>query len=101
MVMVLRNFPKIKNPFTGARAIQPSTSASADCCKDNIVFLLSKKTILLLNKIAQQNRTIGDGFYKLTERLGYGNWRTLKNNLFEFEQIAECVKRWSDDSYYR
>jgi hypothetical protein len=40
--MVLKNFPKIKNPFTGARAIQPSTSALADCCKDNKVFALQK-----------------------------------------------------------
>ena len=43
----------------------------------------------------------GDGFYKLAERLGFGNWRALKDNLFEYEQIAECVRRWNDEIFYR
>lgn len=43
----------------------------------------------------------GDGFYKLAEDLGYGNWRKLKADLFEYEQITECVNKWSDDAFYK
>ncbi len=42
----------------------------------------------------------GDGFYKLAEKLGYGNWKKLKRDMFEHEQIAECIKKWSDDKFY-
>lgn len=42
----------------------------------------------------------GDGFYKLAEKLGFGDWKTLKNNLFEYEQINECITKWSNDVFY-
>ena len=42
----------------------------------------------------------GEGFYKLAERLGYGKVKKLKADLFEYEQIKECVKFWSDDDNY-
>jgi hypothetical protein len=43
MGMELRSYHK-KNPFSGARAIQPSTSALADCHKDKIYFVKYKYT---------------------------------------------------------
>lgn len=44
----------------------------------------------------------GNGFYKMAANLGYGdgNWKKLKEDMFEYEQIEECVRKWSDDKYY-
>lgn len=43
----------------------------------------------------------GDGFYKLAEELGYGDWKKLKREgIFEILQIKECIAKWGDDSYY-
>jgi hypothetical protein len=43
----------------------------------------------------------GDGFYKLAENLGHGNWQTLKRDgVFEIEQINECISFWSDNTNY-
>lgn len=43
----------------------------------------------------------GDGFYKLAESLGYGNWQSLKREgVFEVQQINECIKFWSINSNY-
>ena len=44
----------------------------------------------------------GDGFFKLAESLGFGNWQTLRDNeLFEVQQIRQCISFWSNDSNYR
>jgi hypothetical protein len=42
----------------------------------------------------------GEGFYKLAERLGYGKVKKLKDNLFEHEQIAECIEFWTNSKNY-
>ena len=43
----------------------------------------------------------GDGFYKLAERLGFGNWQRLKREgVFEVQQFSECIKFWSDDKNF-
>lgn len=43
----------------------------------------------------------GDGFYKLSERLGFGNWKKLKKEgIFEIEQINKSIEKWSDDNFY-
>jgi len=43
----------------------------------------------------------GDGFYKLAETLGFGNWQMLKRDgLFEVQQINECISFWSDDIHH-
>jgi len=44
----------------------------------------------------------GDGFYKLAENLGFGNWKRLKEDgIFEIEQMKNCIDFWSNDSNYR
>lgn len=43
----------------------------------------------------------GDGFFKLAENLGYGKWKKLKADLFEHEQITECVTKWNDENFYK
>ena len=43
----------------------------------------------------------GDGFYKLAEKLGYGKFKKLKSDLFEFEQIRECVDFWTNERNYK
>ena len=42
----------------------------------------------------------GDGFYKLAEELGFGNWRRLRSNMFSAMQITECVNFWSNPDNY-
>lgn len=43
----------------------------------------------------------GDGFYKLAETLGLGNWKKLKNDIsFEVGQMNACYDFWGDDLNY-
>lgn len=43
----------------------------------------------------------GDGFYKLAEKLGFGNWKGLKKiGYFEIEQMNKCIDFWKNDSNY-
>ena len=43
----------------------------------------------------------GDGFYKLAETLGFGNWKKLKNDIsFEVGQMNACYDFWGDDLNY-
>lgn len=43
----------------------------------------------------------GDGFYKLADELGFGDWKRLKREgVFEIEQIKLCIEFWSNDSNY-
>lgn len=44
----------------------------------------------------------GNGFYKLAEELGFGDWKQLKNEgIFEVLQIKECIRFWSDKDNYK
>ena len=44
----------------------------------------------------------GDGFFKLCEELGYGEWKNLKADpKFQFDIINECFAFWKDDANYR
>ena len=43
----------------------------------------------------------GDGFYKMAENLGYGDWKSLKNDIsFEMGQMKDCFEFWGDDDNY-
>ena len=43
----------------------------------------------------------GDGFYKLAEELGFGDWRKLKREgVFEILQMKEAIEKWSNDNFY-
>lgn len=43
----------------------------------------------------------GDGFYKLCEILGFGNWKKLKADIsFEIGQMNACYDFWKDDANY-
>jgi hypothetical protein len=44
----------------------------------------------------------GDGFYKLAEELGFGDWKRLKREgIFEVEEIKKCIAFWSNDTNYK
>lgn len=44
----------------------------------------------------------GDGFYKLAEYLGFGDWQKLKREgVFEVQQMNECIRFWSDPINYQ
>ena len=51
--------------------------------------------------IRLQDGEEGDGFYKLAENLGFGQWKKLKADMFEYVQIQECVTKWADEKYYQ
>lgn len=43
----------------------------------------------------------GDGFYKLSEELGFGNWKKLKADIsFEIGQMNACYDFWKDNTNY-
>jgi hypothetical protein len=43
----------------------------------------------------------GDGFYKLADDLGFGDWQKLKREgVFEVQEIVKCIDFWSKDSNY-
>lgn len=43
----------------------------------------------------------GNGFYKLGEQLGFGNWQKLKKEgFFEVEQIGQCIDFWLKENNY-
>lgn len=43
----------------------------------------------------------GDGFYKLAEELGYGDWKKLKDDdLFAVKQINESIAFWTKNKNY-
>jgi len=44
----------------------------------------------------------GDGFYKMAAKLGFGNgnWKKLKTDFFEYDQMNECIEKWSNDEFY-
>ena len=44
----------------------------------------------------------GDGFYKLAQDLGFGNWKRLKSEgIFEVLQIKKCIEFWNNESNYQ
>lgn len=44
----------------------------------------------------------GNGFYKLCESLGYGNWKKLKSDIaFEIGQMNACYAFWKDNINYK
>lgn len=43
----------------------------------------------------------GDGFYKLSEELGFGNWKKLKADIsFEIGQMNACYDFWKNPTNY-
>ena len=44
----------------------------------------------------------GDGFYKLGEELGFGDWRKLKREgVFEIKQMRDTINFWTNNSNYK
>ena len=42
----------------------------------------------------------GDGFFKLADELGLGNWKKLRDSNFDILEINKCIEFWSDESNY-
>jgi len=60
----------------------------------------NKRPLLTAIVIAKQTHKQGDGFFRLGEQFGYGNWQTLKENLFDKEQIKQCFEFWGSNENY-
>lgn len=51
---------------------------------------------LLSSVVVNRNMEQGDGFFKLAEELGYGEWQKLKKDkLFEFDMMKKTHNFWS------
>lgn len=64
---------------------------------------LKGRPLLSALVVQQGSNYEGDGFYKLCENLGYGNWETLKQNRTDFDEIQKdrCFDFWNDDIKYK
>lgn len=51
---------------------------------------------LLSSVVVTKNMEQGDGFFKLAEELGFGDWKKLKKEkLFEYDMINKTHNFWS------
>lgn len=61
----------------------------------------NKRPLLSSLVITKGDNYQGDGFYKLCEELGYGNWKKLKADIsFEIGQMNACYDFWKDKKNY-
>lgn len=52
--------------------------------------------------IRQGDNLEGDGFYKLADELGFGDWKKLKREgIFEIQEIKKCIEFWQNDNNYK
>lgn len=51
---------------------------------------------LISSVVVSRSMEQGDGFFKLAEELGFGNWKKLKNGkMFEYDMINKAHNFWS------
>ncbi|KQS46554.1 hypothetical protein ASG38_12225 [Flavobacterium sp. Leaf359] len=63
---------------------------------------MSERPLLSALVLRAGDNNEGDGFYKLSEELGYGKWQKLKEEgIFEIIQINKCIEFWTNDSNYK
>ena len=46
--------------------------------------------------VSKETNSPSDGFYKLADELGYGNWRTLRKILWGFQELKRAFDYWQD-----
>lgn len=62
----------------------------------------NKRPLLSSLVISKGDNYQGDGFYKLCEELGFGNWKKLKATIeFEIGMMKDCFAFWSDENNYK
>ena len=61
----------------------------------------NKRPLLSSLVIKKGQEDEGEGFYRLAEKLGFGNHTILKKRgVFAAKQIKETIKKWSNDKFY-
>lgn len=51
---------------------------------------------LISSVVVSRSMEQGDGFFKLAQELGFGNWKKLKNGkMFEYDMINKAHNFWS------
>jgi hypothetical protein len=50
--------------------------------------------------IAKRTHIQGDGFFKLGEQLGLGDWKILKKDSFDIVELNKCFEFWSNTENY-
>jgi hypothetical protein len=49
----------------------------------------------------QSKNDHGDGFYRIAEKLGKGNFKVLKDNLYGFTEAEKCRLFWQNENNYK
>ena len=44
--------------------------------------------------VSKETNSPSDGFYKLADELGHGDWRKLKQNLWGFQELKRAFEYW-------
>lgn len=53
---------------------------------------------MLSSVVISDENVRGDGFYRIAEELGYGDWKTLKKNeVFAFDQMNKTYQFWQSN----
>ncbi|MET3535854.1 hypothetical protein [Chryseobacterium limigenitum] len=60
----------------------------------------NKRPLLSALVIRLSDGEEGEGFYRLAERLVYGNVKKLKSDFFEYKQINLSVDYWNNETNY-
>jgi len=64
------------------------------------VFEFNNNRPLLSSLVIGKDNNVGDGFYKLCEELGKGDWQKLKNNFYVFQEMNNTIEFWRNNSNY-
>lgn len=77
-------------------------NALADILREVSTFEFNNNRPLLSSLVVRAGDNYeGDGFFKLAERLGFGDWQKLRREgTFDIEQINACIHFWQNDSNY-
>jgi len=64
------------------------------------IFEYKNNRPLISSVVVSQNYEQGDGFYKLCEELGFGNWKKIKEDRADFEMTRECYDFWHKEENF-
>lgn len=59
-----------------------------------------KRPLLTAVVIAKRTHIQGDGFFKLGDQLGFGDWKMLKKDSFDIVQLNKCFDFWGNKENY-
>ncbi len=81
---------------------QDDRNTLADILREISIFEFNNNRPLLSSLVLRVGDNYeGDGFFKLAEHLGFGDWQLLRREgTFDIEQINACINFWQNDSHF-